>query len=80
MHNGKKIRIFYMLPDISLDGFSTWHQVSLKEFKEEWARNGLFEYVTSAYNHGDLCLYINRQIYFGDGKTKIRWGDRDKLK
>ena len=72
----KKIKIYYMLPDKKLDKedrISTWHKVSVKEFKEEWAKNGLFEYVTSIYREGDLCLYINRKKYYGDEKTEIDW-------
>jgi hypothetical protein len=63
-----------MLPDTKGGNeTSTWRKVSVKKFKEEWAKNGLFEYVTSIYSAGDLCLYINRKESYGDGKTKIDW-------
>jgi hypothetical protein len=77
----EKIKIHYMLPDkeqYKENGIHTWHRVSVKKFKEEWAKNGLFEYVTSIYSAGDLCLYINRKKFYGDGKTKINWKERDK--
>ena len=79
--NNDEIRIHYMLPDkgqYKEDRIQTWHRVSVKKFKEEWAKNGLFEYVESTYNHGDLCLYIKRKEYYGDGKTEINWKERDK--
>ena len=58
------VKILYMIPD-GLDRRTLrpfrWKEVSLKEFKKEWLKNGLFEYVESRYIAGDMCLYINYQ-------------------
>jgi len=75
------VKISYMIPE-KLDKKTlrpvVWKHVSLKEFKKEWIKNGLFEYVESKYIAGDICLYINYQKGYekridNKGIKKIDW-------
>jgi len=59
----KSVKILYMIPEVlnekTLRPYR-WKEVSIKEFKEEWRKNGLFEYVDSRYRiGGDMILYIS---------------------